>query len=168
MQHSSYDLRSRKVILHQTSDFDIDNDMRNMAEEDWIDMSIFESTAALDVGAMDSGVIFDHDNDDGSLGSVTINIFMNNNTPHGTECCNATTTVNGFATSSNLTGTPTNKITMVLHLQVGTRPLPRVIAPWVNRSSLHRPPPVLWEPMFNEPPAVPAPNHSGWDEQQKQ
>ena len=85
MQHSSYDTQSRKVVLHHTSDFDIDNDMRDMVGEDWIDMLIFETTAALDVGAMDSGVIFDHDNADGSLGSVTTNIFMDNNTPGGTS-----------------------------------------------------------------------------------
>ena len=68
MLHSSYDLQSDKVILHQTSNFDIDNDMRDMAGEDWIDMSILENTATLDIGPMDSGVIFDYDNNNGSLG----------------------------------------------------------------------------------------------------
>ena len=74
-----------------------------MAGEDWIDMSIFETTTVLDAGAMDSGVIFDHANNKGSLGSMTTGIFMNNNTPDGAEHSNATNTVNGFAVTSNLT-----------------------------------------------------------------
>ena len=103
MQHSSYDTQSRKVVLHHTSDFDIDNDMRDMVGEDWIDMLIFETTAALDVGAIDSGVIFDHDNDGGSPRSVTTSIFMNNNnTPDRAECSNTTNRVNSFAAASNL------------------------------------------------------------------
>ena len=57
-----------------------------MAGEDWIDMLILKSTAILDVGAMDSGVIFDHVNDDNSLRSVNTSIFMNNNTSDGAEC----------------------------------------------------------------------------------
>ena len=81
MLHSSYDLRSGKVILHQTSDFDINNNVRDMVGEDWIDMSILESTATLEVRTMDSGVIFDHDNNDSSMGSMNTSIFMNNNTP---------------------------------------------------------------------------------------
>ena len=103
MDYSSYDMRLRKVTLHHTSDFDINDDMGDVAEEDWIDMSIFETTAALDVGAMDSGVISDHNNDEGSLGSVTTSIFMNNNMPGGAERSNAINMVNGFATASNPT-----------------------------------------------------------------
>ena len=108
MQHPSHDLQSRKVTLHHTSDFDIDNNMRDMTGEDWIDMSIFETTATLDIGSMDSGVIVDYDNDKGSLGSVTTNIFISNNMPDGDERSNTKNTVNGFATASNLTGTTTN------------------------------------------------------------
>ena len=108
MEHSSYDLQLRKVTLHHISNFDIDSNMRDMAGDDWINMSIFKTTAILDVGAMDSGVIFDYADNDGSLGSVTTSIFMNNNTLGGAGRRNATNTVHGLAAASNLTGTPTN------------------------------------------------------------
>ena len=76
-------------------------------------MSIFDNTATLDIGAMDPGVIFDHDNDDGSLGSVPTRVFINNNTPDRVKHSNKPTTVhgltvNGFTAASNLTGTSTN------------------------------------------------------------
>ena len=42
-------------------------------------MSILGNTATLDIGSIDSGVIFDHANDNSSLGSVNTRIFMNKN-----------------------------------------------------------------------------------------
>ena len=77
-----------------------------MVWEDWIDMSIIESTATLDIGAVDSRVIFDHDNSNTSMGSVNTRVYMNNSTPAGVKHSNGTTTVNGFAAARKLTGPP--------------------------------------------------------------
>ena len=40
------------VSLHHSSGLDLDDDMKDMAE-DWTDMSILENTATLDIGNMD-------------------------------------------------------------------------------------------------------------------
>ena len=60
-------MQTSKVVLHQTRNFDNDDDVKDMVGEDWIDISILKSTATLDIGAMDSGVIFGHDNNDASM-----------------------------------------------------------------------------------------------------
>ena len=59
--HSSYDMETGMVTLHQTSNQNDNDHMQDMVGEDWIDMSILENEATLDIGAMDSGVTFDHD-----------------------------------------------------------------------------------------------------------
>ena len=69
MMHSSYEMETGTVTLHQTSNQNNDDDMQDMVGEDWVNMSILESEVILDIGAMDSGVIFDH-NDNISLSSV--------------------------------------------------------------------------------------------------
>ena len=69
MMHSSYKMETGTVTLHQTSNQNNDDDMQDMVGEDWVNMSILESEVILDIGAMDSGVIFDH-NDNISLSSV--------------------------------------------------------------------------------------------------
>ena len=76
--------------------------MKDMVGEDWIDMLILESKATLDIGAMDSGIIFDHDNNDTSMSSMNTKGYMNKNTTAGITYNNGTTTVKGFATTKNL------------------------------------------------------------------
>ena len=66
IKHSSYVVATRMVSLHHSSGIDLDDNMKDMAE-DWIDMSILENTAALNIGNMDSGVLFDHDNNENSM-----------------------------------------------------------------------------------------------------
>ena len=83
MEYSSYVVDTRTVNLHTSSGLsNADDDMRDL-EEDWIDMSILENTAVLEIGNMDSGVIFDHDNDENSMSSVTTAVFARNNMPAG-------------------------------------------------------------------------------------
>ena len=38
------------VILYQTSDYDNNNDLKDMVGEDWIDMSILDGEVALNIG----------------------------------------------------------------------------------------------------------------------
>ena len=160
-------MQTSKVVLHQTRNFDNDDDVKDMVGEDWIDISILKSTATLDIGAMDSGVIFGHDNNDASIWLVNMRVYMKNNTPDSVRYSNGTTTVNGFVAVRNLIGTPMEQ-KEALNPQLGKQPLPRALALWVHWSSFHWQVPMLWEQMQNEPSAVPAPSHTGWDEQQKQ
>ena len=84
IQYSSYEVGTRTVTLHPSAGIsNVDNNMLDL-EEDWIDMSILENTATLEIGNMDSGVIFDHDNDVNSMSSVTTAAFARNNMPAGT------------------------------------------------------------------------------------
>ena len=46
-------------------------------------MLILENTAVLEIGNMDSGVIFDHDDDANSMSSVNTAAFARNNMPAG-------------------------------------------------------------------------------------
>ena len=90
---------------------------------------------------------------------------MNNNTPGGAECSNAANTVNDFAAASNLTGTPTNNNNDVASPSGGAASYQSDSA--MGGQELPQPADTDFV-MFNEPPSVPAPNHSGWDEQQTQ
>ena len=83
VEYSSYVVQTRTVTLYTSSGLsNVDDDMRDL-EEDWIDMSILENTAVLEIGNMGSGVIFDHDNDENSMSSVTTAVFSRNNMPAG-------------------------------------------------------------------------------------
>ena len=66
IEYFSYVVKTRTVSLHHSSGLDLDNDMRDMAE-DWIDMSILENIATIDIGNMDSGILFYHNNDKNSM-----------------------------------------------------------------------------------------------------
>ena len=66
-------------------------------------MSIFENTATLNIGNMDSGVLFDHNNDENSMRSVNMFAFAQSNTPGGA--------VHGFAGAASIVrGTPPNEM----------------------------------------------------------
>ena len=80
IEYSSYIVATRTVSLHHSSGIDLDNNMKDMAE-DWIDMSILENTTTLDIRNMDSGVLFDHDNDKNSMSSVNTFAFAQCNMP---------------------------------------------------------------------------------------
>ena len=81
IQYSSYEVGTRTVTLHPSAGIsNVDDDMLDL-EEDWIDMSILNNTAALEIGNMDSGVIFDHDDGDNSMSSVTTAAFARSNMP---------------------------------------------------------------------------------------
>ena len=69
IMHSSYKMEIGTVTLHQTSNQDNDDAIQDMVGGDWIDMPILEGKVTLDIGTMDSGVIFNH-NDNISLRSV--------------------------------------------------------------------------------------------------
>jgi hypothetical protein len=74
MEYSSYVVDTRTVNLHTSSGLsNADDDMRDL-EEDWIDMSILENTAVLEIGNMDSGVIFDHDKRRNDVRSARISL----------------------------------------------------------------------------------------------
>ena len=64
-------------------------------------MSILENTAVLEIGNMDSGILFDHDNDEKSMRSVTTAAFDRRNTPVGavSGLQEATTTLEGTQTN---------------------------------------------------------------------
>ena len=84
IQYSSYEVGTRTVTLHPSAGIsNVDDNMLDL-EEDWIDMSILDNTATLEIGNMDSGVIFDHDDGDNSMSSVTTAAFAINNMPAGT------------------------------------------------------------------------------------
>ena len=82
MVHSSYEMETGTVTLHQTSNQDNNNNMQDMVRKDWIDMSILEGEVTLDISIMDSGVIFDHD-ENVSLGSMNTKGYMIKNTMAG-------------------------------------------------------------------------------------
>ena len=98
IEFSSYEISTRTVELHHSSGLDIDDDMKDL-EEDWIDMSILDNTAALEIGNMDSGILFDHDNDENSMSSMTTQAFAQRHMPK----------VSGLAAAAAaLGGTPQN------------------------------------------------------------
>ena len=63
---------------------------------------ILENETTLDISAMDSGVIFDHD-DNISLSSVNTKEYTTKNTMAGVAYNNGKITVNGFHVARNLT-----------------------------------------------------------------
>ena len=91
------------MILHQTSDHDNNDDLKDMLGEDWIDMSILDGKIALDIGAMDSGLIFNHDNEV-SMGSMNTKAYMIKNNMAGTSDKNVRITV--FAATKKYSTTP--------------------------------------------------------------
>ena len=93
------------MILHQTSDHDNNDDLKDMLGEDWIDMSILDGKIALDIGAMDSGLIFNHDNEV-FMGSLNTRAYMIRNKMAGTSDNNDRTTVEGFAATKQYSTTP--------------------------------------------------------------
>ena len=101
VKYSSYVVATRTVSLHHSSGIDLDNDMTDMAE-DWIDISILENTATFDIDNMESGILFDHDNDKNSMSSVNTFVFAQCNIPGGA--------VRGFAEAESVVrGTPQNE-----------------------------------------------------------
>ena len=138
-----------------------------MVGEDWINILILEGKVIVDIDAMDSGVIVDH-NDNIFLSSVNTMGYTTKNTMAGVAHNNGKTMVKGFAGANNLTSTPMDQ-EKVPQPRVRRWATPRAISIGKSRrSSLHWLPPVLWERIKNEPSAVPAPNYSGWDEQKQQ
>ena len=87
MEHSTYDVETKAVTFVHTADQD--DKLNEMAAEDWIDMSILDSEPVLNIGMMDSGVLFDHDNDEHSLSSINTAGYMARNR-------RTNTTVTGF------------------------------------------------------------------------
>ena len=79
--------------------------MHDIVGEDWINMLILEGKVTLDIGAMDSGVIFNH-KDNVSLSSVNTKGYMTKNTMAGVAHKNGKAMVKGFATTKSLTSTP--------------------------------------------------------------
>ena len=104
MEHSSYEMETRTVTLHQTADYDSDNNMKETTGEDWLDLSILDAEAKPDLVNMDSGIIFDHD-DGASMDSMMTNIYMNNNMAIGTNK-NGNTVVNGSLAATKLPSNP--------------------------------------------------------------
>ena len=97
-------MESGTVTLHQSSDCNSDNDMRDIEGEDWIDLSILDAKPKLDLGNMDSGIIFDHD-DGASMGSIPTRVYMNNNMAVITKK-NGNMAVNGFTATTKLSSDP--------------------------------------------------------------
>ena len=62
MEHSSYIMETRTVTLHHAADCDCDNDddMQDIDGKGWIDLLILDAKPKLDLGNLDSGVVFDH------------------------------------------------------------------------------------------------------------
>ena len=79
---ATYVVEMRTVSLHHSSGIGIADDMKDL-EEEWIDMPILDNTTALEVGNMDSGILFGYDNNKNSMSSVTTHAFAQRNTPAG-------------------------------------------------------------------------------------
>ena len=73
MEHSSYEMGTGMVTLHQFADYDRDDNMRYIEGEDWLDPSILDAKPKLNIGSMDSGIIFNHD-DGASMGLMTTKV----------------------------------------------------------------------------------------------
>ena len=82
MEYSSYDMETRSVTLHQTADYGDDDDMKAIHGEGWIDLLILDAKPKLDLGNMDSGIVFDHGSG-ASMGSLATRAHMNNNMAGG-------------------------------------------------------------------------------------
>ena len=67
------------------ANYDSNNDMKDTEGEDWLDLSILDAKPTLvDLGNMDSGIIFDHGNR-ASMGLMMTNIYTNNTISVGTN-----------------------------------------------------------------------------------
>ena len=100
MDHSSKETETGTVTLHQTADYNNNNDMEDTEGEDWLDLSILDAKPKLDLSNMNSDIIFYHNN--GSpIGSMTTNVYMNTNMAGGTNQ-NGNTVANGFAAAKKL------------------------------------------------------------------
>ena len=78
---------------------DQDDKLNEMAAEDWIDMSILDSEPVLNIGMMDSGVLFDHDNDEHLLSSINTKGYMARNS-------RTNAAVTGFAAATTYKNAP--------------------------------------------------------------
>ena len=87
------------VTLHHSSNYDSNDDMRYIKGEDWLDLLILDAKPKLDLGNMDSGIIFDHD-DGASMGSIPTRVYMNNNMAVSTNK-NGNTVINGYSATTN-------------------------------------------------------------------
>ena len=105
VMHSSCEMESGMVALHQTSDQNNDDNIQDMVGEDWINILILEGKVIVDIDAMDSGVIVDH-NDNIFLSSVNTMGYTTKNTMAGVAHINGKATMTGFKGAKNLTSTP--------------------------------------------------------------
>ena len=74
--------------------------MRDIEGEDRLDLSILDAEPMLNLGNMDSGIIFDHDKG-ASMGSITTNVYINNNMAVSINK-NVSMVVNGFSAATEL------------------------------------------------------------------
>ena len=81
------------VTLHQNTNYDSDDDMKDIEGGDRLDLLILDAEPKLDLRNMDPGIIFDHDNN-ASMGLMRTNVYMNNNMAGGTK--NGNTATNTF------------------------------------------------------------------------
>ena len=93
MEHSTYDMDTGAVTLIHTSGADQDDELNEMAAEDWINMSILDGEPVLNISIMDSGVLFDHNNDKNSMSSMNTTGYMARNS-------RTKATVTGFAAAT--------------------------------------------------------------------
>ena len=108
MEHSSYNTETGIVILLQTAYFDNNNnDVKYIKGEDWVDLLVLDAKPKLDLGNMDSGIIFDHDINRASISSLTTRVYTNNNMAGGIFQ-NGSTVVSGFAATTKFSIAPTN------------------------------------------------------------
>ena len=108
MEHSAYKMETGMVTPHQSSNYHSDNAMRDIEREDCLNLSILDAESKLDLGNMNSGIIFDHD-DGASMGLMTPKVYMNNNMVDSPNK-NGDTVVNGFSATTKLISTPNTQM----------------------------------------------------------
>ena len=82
--------------------------MRDIEGEDRLDLSILDAEPMLNLGNMDSGIIFDHDKG-ASMGSITTNVYINNNMAVSINK-NVSMVVNGFSATTKLISAPNTQM----------------------------------------------------------
>ena len=84
MEHFSYNKESKVITLHQITNYNEDDNVRDIDREDWTDMLVLDVKPKPDRELIELGIIFDH-NEAAFMGSMITKVYMANLTGNSTQ-----------------------------------------------------------------------------------
>ena len=84
MEHFSYNKESKVITLNQITNYNEDDNVRDIDREDWTDMLVLDVKPKPDRELIELGIIFDH-NEAAFVGSMITKVYMANLTGNSTQ-----------------------------------------------------------------------------------